>query len=42
MEEADEQFIEVRPENKDWVDMWESYKKYNLPPIRLFSSLDED
>jgi len=42
MEEADEKWISVVPENKEWLDLWENYKAANLPPFKLFNNLEED
>lgn len=39
---ADDAGLEVRPENEKWVRLWEDYRNAYLPPIKLFSSLDED
>jgi len=39
---ADAKGIAVLPENQQWIDLWENYKKQlNLPPFRLFKSLKE-
>ena len=39
---ADDAGLEVKPENEQWVAMWEQYRDRELPPIRLWADLDEE
>lgn len=39
---ADEKGIAVTPENEEWMELWENYKKQlGLPKIRMFTGLEE-
>ncbi len=39
IDKADEQGIMIDPENEEWMELWENYKK-DLLPFRMFLGLD--
>lgn len=39
---ADDERLDIVPENEKWVRYWEGYRDKNLPPIKLWANLDEE